>query len=41
MKGVWEALSDATRRKILTLLRDRPYTAGEIAENFTLTGATV
>lgn len=41
MKGVWEALSDATRRKILTLLRDRPYMAGEIAENFTLTGATV
>ncbi len=41
MKGVWEALSDGTRRKILTLLRKRPHTAGEIAENFTLTGATV
>ena len=27
----WEALSDGTRREILTMLRHRPHTAGEIA----------
>ena len=37
----WEALSDGTRREILTMLRHRPHTAGEIADQFELSGATV
>ncbi len=41
MKGVWEALSDRTRREILNLLRRRPHTAGEIVDQFTLSPATV
>ena len=41
MKGVWGALSDGTRREILTMLRESPMTAGEIAERFTLSAATV
>lgn len=41
MKGVWSALSDGTRREILTMLREKPMTAGEIAERFTLSAATV
>lgn len=36
-----KALSDPTRRAILNLLRDRSLTAGEIASNFDMTGATV
>ena len=41
MKGVWEALADATRREILVLLKSRPHTAGEIADQFSLSAATV
>lgn len=41
MKGVWGALSDGTRREILSLLRNRPHTAGEIADQFSLSAATV
>ncbi len=37
----WEAMSDATRREILTMLKHRPHTAGEIADQFELSGATV
>ena len=37
----WEALSDRTRREILTMLKHRPHTAGEIADQFELSGATV
>lgn len=37
----WEALSDKTRREILTMLKYRPHTAGEIADQFELSGATV
>jgi DNA-binding transcriptional ArsR family regulator len=40
-KGVWEALSDKTRRKILNLLKTRARTAGEIAKEFSLSAATV
>lgn len=36
-----KALSDPTRRAILNLLRERSLTAGEIASNFDMTGATV
>ena len=41
MKNGWAALSDATRREILTLLKSRPHTAGEIADQFSLAHATV
>jgi len=37
----WNALSDETRRNILLLLRNRPHTAGEIADQFLLAHATV
>jgi len=30
---VYKALADPTRRRILEMLRDRPMTAGEIADN--------
>ena len=38
---VWGALADETRREILDLLKSRPYTAGEIADQFSLSAATV
>ncbi len=41
MQDVWGALSDKTRREILTLLKGRPHTAGEISDQFDLTAATV
>lgn len=41
MKDVWGALSDKTRREILSLLKGRPHTAGEISDQFALTAATV
>ena len=41
MKDAWEALSDKTRREILTLLKSRPHTAGEIADQFVLSASTV
>ncbi|MGO1357346.1 MAG: autorepressor SdpR family transcription factor [Alkalibacterium gilvum] len=34
MGGVFKALGDPTRREILSLLRDRDRSAGEIAEHF-------
>ena len=34
MNLVFKALSDPTRRRILQLLKDRPMTAGRIAEHF-------
>lgn len=37
----WNALSDPTRREILKLLRNRPHTAGELADQFELSHATV
>ncbi len=41
MVDVWSALADRTRREILDLLKGRPYTAGEIADQFSLSAATV
>ncbi len=38
---VFKALSDPTRRQILKLLNEREMTAGEIAERFDVTGATI
>ena len=37
----FKALSDPTRRGILNLLKQGPLSAGEIAEHFDMTGATV
>ena len=37
----FKALSDDTRRQILTLLRERSMTAGEIGSHFSMTGATI
>ncbi|MBQ9492312.1 MAG: winged helix-turn-helix transcriptional regulator [Oscillibacter sp.] len=37
----FKALSNPVRRKILTLLKDGPLSAGEIAARFQLTGATI
>lgn len=36
-----KAIADPTRRSILNLLKDGSKTAGEIAGNFDMTGATV
>lgn len=36
-----KALSDPTRRAILNLLKEGNKTAGEITENFEMTGATI
>ena len=41
MGDVWSALSDATRREILSMLKKRDMTAGEIADHFSLSKATV
>ena len=37
----FKALSDPVRREILVMLRDGKMTAGEIAQSFNLTGATI
>ena len=37
----FKALSDPTRREILALLKDGARTAGDIAAQFAMTGATV
>lgn len=41
MSNVFKALSDPTRRHILQLLREKPMTAGEIADHFPLTKPTM
>jgi DNA-binding transcriptional ArsR family regulator len=41
MSGVFKALGDPTRRRILQLLRDREMTAGEIASRFDLAKPTL
>lgn len=37
----FKALSDSTRREILSLLKDKALTAGEIGSHFEMTGATM
>lgn len=41
MKDIWSAMADPTRREILQLLQKRDMTAGEIAEQFDISGATI
>jgi DNA-binding transcriptional ArsR family regulator len=41
MNDSFKALSDATRRQIIRLLRDRDMTAGEIAEHFAMTKPSI
>ena len=41
MNLVFKALSDPTRRRILQLLRERPMTAGQIAEHFRIAKPTL
>jgi DNA-binding transcriptional ArsR family regulator len=36
-QAVFRAIADPTRREILGMLRDRPYSVGEIAANFRTT----
>jgi len=40
-ESVYKALADATRRRILKLLGERPMTAGDIAEKFDLAKSTL
>ena len=41
MTGVFKALADPTRRKILQLLKAGPMTAGEIADHFDVSKPTM
>ena len=41
MNSVFKALSDPTRRKVLALLRERPRTAGDLADRFAVSKPTM
>lgn len=41
MKDIWGAMADPTRREILNLLRKHDMTAGEIADKFEISNATI
>ena len=41
MDAIFKALADSTRRKILSLLKEREMTAGEIAEHFQISAPSM
>jgi ArsR family transcriptional regulator, repressor of sdpIR and other operons len=41
MSGVFKALSDPTRRRVLQLLRKRPMTAGDLSQHFAVSKPTM
>lgn len=41
INDVFKALSDKTRRKILELLKEKDMTAGDIADSFNITKASI
>jgi len=41
VNGVFKALSDPTRRRVLQLLRERPMTAGELSDQFSVSKPTM
>jgi len=41
MNYAFKALSDPTRRRVLELLKDRPMSAGEIADHFEVSKSTM
>ena len=41
MNIIFKALNDATRREILEMLQEKDMTAGEIVENFNISGPSI